>query len=80
MGHVNNARYVEWITDGFPFEAYAGGGLDWLQVNFVNEVKPGEEVVLAMAPCEGKAGVWAVQGTNRTSGLPAFEAELGWKD
>ncbi len=79
MGHVNNARYIEWIADCFPFDQYSGGGLDWLQVNFVNEVKPGEEVAIAAGPCDGPADQWAVQGTNLASGLLSFEASLAWK-
>ncbi|HEY3345803.1 MAG TPA: acyl-ACP thioesterase domain-containing protein [Anaerolineaceae bacterium] len=79
MGHVNNARYIEWITDCFPFVQYSQGGLDWLQINFVNEVKPGEEVAVAAEPCDGLPGQWAVQGTNQANGLLAFEASLGWK-
>ncbi len=77
LGHVNNARYVEWVTECFPLEQYAQGGLDWLQINFVNEVKPGEGVSLALGECEDKT--WALQGTNEDNGLLAFEAELRWK-
>jgi acyl-ACP thioesterase len=79
MGHVNNARYIEWISDCFPFEQYAASRLDWLQINYVNEVKPDDLVSVAAGPCDGLAGEWAVQGTNLASSLPAFEAKLGWK-
>jgi acyl-ACP thioesterase len=79
MGHVNNARYAEWVTDCFPPEQYGDGGLDWLQINFVNEVKPGEGVAVAAGPRDGQPGWWAVQGTNQASGLLAFEAALQWK-
>jgi medium-chain acyl-[acyl-carrier-protein] hydrolase len=79
LSHVNNARYVEWISDCFPFEQYASARLDWLQINYVNEVRPDETVSIAAAPCDPAPGGWAVQGTNLTSGLPAFEASLGWK-
>jgi medium-chain acyl-[acyl-carrier-protein] hydrolase len=79
MGHVNNARYIEWISDCFPFEQHAASRLDWLQINYVNEVKPDDLVSVAAGACDGLLGEWAVQGTNLTSSLPAFEAKLGWK-
>jgi medium-chain acyl-[acyl-carrier-protein] hydrolase len=79
MGHVNNARYIEWISDCFPFEQYAANQLDWLQINYVNEVKPDDLVSVTAGACDEPAGEWVIQGANLSSSLPAFEARLGWK-
>ena len=79
MGHVNNARYVEWISDAISFEQYSSRQLAWMQINYINEVKPGDEVSLSLGPNPIQDGTWAVQGVNRMSSGLAFEALLGWK-
>ncbi len=78
MGHVNNARYVEWISDGFPMEQYAANHMSWLQINYLNEVKPEECVDLRAAPRPDEPSTWLVDGLNQNTGTRAFEAALGW--
>jgi medium-chain acyl-[acyl-carrier-protein] hydrolase len=78
MGHVNNARYVEWISDCFGAEEHAARKLDWLQINYINEVMQGETISVAAAPSKGNPDVWAIQGANLATGALAFEALVGW--
>jgi medium-chain acyl-[acyl-carrier-protein] hydrolase len=78
MGHVNNTRYLEWITDCFPLDHYQTYKLDWVQINYANEIKPAENVSLALGLKSGEPSTWLVQGTNLTAENRAFEASLGW--
>ncbi len=78
MGHVNNARYVEWISDCFSPEEHAARKLDWMQINYTNEVKPGESVSIAAAPGVGRPDLWTIQGANLSTGARAFEALVSW--
>jgi len=78
MEHVNNARYAEWICDCFSTEEHASRKLDWMQVNYINEVKAGECVSICAAPSSANPDVWAVQGANLSTRARAFEALLGW--
>ena len=79
MGHVNNSRYVEWVCDCFSPEEYQARRLRWLQINYNNEIRPGEEVKLHAAPKAGEEDTWLVQGINQASGAKAFEAAVGWE-
>jgi acyl-ACP thioesterase len=84
LGHVTSTRYVEWICDCFSLDEYRSRSLDWLQVNYVNESKPGERLAIAAGPVASTADAtnpsnWLVKGTNLNSGQRAFEAALGWK-
>ena len=79
MEHANNARYVEWICDCFPVEEWRRRTLSWIQVNYVNEVRPGERLSLGICPQEGDPNTWLVNGANLSTGMRAFEAALGWK-
>ena len=80
LGHVTSTRYVEWICDCFSLDEYRSRSLDWLQVNYVNESKPGERLAIAAGPDAANPSTWLVKGTNLNSGQCAFEAALGWKD
>jgi medium-chain acyl-[acyl-carrier-protein] hydrolase len=78
LGHVTSTRYVEWICDCFSLDEYRRR-LDWLQVNYINEIKPGERLSICAGQDPANPSTWLVQGTNLNSGLRAFEAALGWK-
>ena len=79
LGHVTSTRYVEWVCDCFSLDEYRSRSLDWLQVNYVNESKPGERLSITAGPDTADPAKWLVQGTQLNSGQRAFEAALGWK-
>jgi len=74
LGHVNNARYVEWACDSLPLDLLRTRGLRWLQVNYLSEVRPGERVSVRAGE---HGGGWAVYGLNLDTGQRAFEAAVG---
>ena len=78
MGHANSARYVEWLSDCFPFEDYRARRLARLQINYSSEVKPGEECQIAAAALDG--GTWVAQGAIQPAGTRAFEAAFTWME
>jgi medium-chain acyl-[acyl-carrier-protein] hydrolase len=80
LNHVNNSRYVEWICDAIPLETFSRKKLDWLQINYDHETRPGEEVAIRVNPVENNANLWALEGINLSTGLRAFESVMGWKD
>jgi len=80
VGHVNNARYLEWICDAFPTEWYAQHQLDTLQINYDREIHPEDEVSIRMAPLDGQPSFYMLSGENLTQGTQAFIAALRWND
>jgi acyl-ACP thioesterase len=79
LGHVNNSRYVEWISDSFPMETYRERQLDWMQINYDKEIRPGEEVSIHRHEPDGDKSLWSVNGLNQSNGSKAFEAIGQWK-
>jgi acyl-ACP thioesterase len=74
-GHMNNARYVQWVQDILDPAALAGAKTMRLDINYLREVKLGETLELWKAPLpspEGESTV--VEG--RHNGSPAFRAKL----
>jgi acyl-ACP thioesterase len=52
-GHVNNARYIQWIQDILDPELLDEADQMRLDVNYISEVLPGETVELWSGPVDG---------------------------
>jgi acyl-ACP thioesterase len=51
-GHVNNVRYVQWIQDILDLEPLEKAGQMRLDINYLNEILPGELTGIWFAPLE----------------------------
>ncbi len=80
MGHVTNARYMDWISDAFTMQEHAARRLAELQLNYTSEVLPGEQVAILAGPQEDNPSQWWVDGVHQTNGARAFEALLKFDD
>jgi acyl-ACP thioesterase len=45
-GHLNNSKYIDFITDCFPLQNHQDFYVKAIEVNFINEALPGETLVL----------------------------------
>jgi acyl-ACP thioesterase len=89
-GHVNNARYIQWIQDLLDPPLLAGAKQIRLDINYLSEVRYGETIGLYAAAIDGFcadtrgsptecASSLAVEGRRKTEGAegaPVFRAEL----
>jgi acyl-ACP thioesterase len=78
-GHMNNARYVQWIQDILEPGMLTRAKTMRLDINYLNEVKAGETLELWKSPISPPGGpqngaALAVEG--RRGGQAAFRAEL----
>jgi acyl-ACP thioesterase len=74
-GHMNNARYVQWVQDIVEPGALARAETMRLDINYLREVKLGETLELWKAPVPSRSGEsTALEG--RRDGSPVFRAEL----
>ena len=51
-GHVNNARYIDFIMDAIPFEQHKEKEIRAIEVYYVNELSPDSELILARSQME----------------------------
>lgn len=79
MGHVNNAQYIDWIFDCLPVDMMRHQKPQWLQINYNNEVKPDENLVIKSASLSGNPDISSFQGYNLTRDVIAFDAQVGWR-
>ena len=76
-GHVNHVSYIRWIEDALDPALLENARQMRLDINYMNEVRPGEATGIWMAPIETEAAhAFAFAGKKSTSGEAAFRAEL----
>lgn len=81
-GHVNNVRYVQWIQDALEPALFEKAGRMRLDINYLNEIHPGELIELWRAGAEdaafgeSAAAAFAFEGRRARGGQAAFRAEL----
>ena len=78
MGHVNNARYVDWVTDCLSLDSFNQKQLLDLQINYIKEVKPGDRITISMGEDKNDPNQCLIIGDNQSSSVKAFEAALSW--
>lgn len=76
--HVNNARYLEYVADIFPTDLYRNHFMDFIQVNYLKELKMGDELNLFAKATDDKNHHWYVEGVNQNQ-IRVFQAILSWK-
>jgi len=74
-GHMNNARYAQWICDLFPGERFRTSPMQRLQINFISDGVEGRRIDLYRR--EDDAG-FTVSGIDRETGKPVFESAGQW--
>jgi acyl-ACP thioesterase len=74
-GHVNNARYIQWIQDMIDPALLDKADQLRLDINYVSEVLPGETVELWSAPMDGSRPAESVGADYPGSVFAAFACE-----
>src|SRR5690625_2889301 len=73
-GHLNNSKYVDFLMDCFPIEDHMKSTVKSLEVNFVNEVLPGETIVLYKDTSKRDENLYYIEGMNENSSRTVFKA------
>ncbi len=72
--HVNNTKYIEWALDSIEFQVFKDREIDYLQVNFIAEVSPDDDIHISRY--DGEDGHYFFEGYNETKDIKAFQLEL----
>jgi acyl-ACP thioesterase len=73
-GHVNNARYIQWIQDMVEPEILEHAEQMRFDINYLSEIKGGSVTELWMGPIDGSG--FAFEGRHQESNQAVFRAEL----
>ncbi len=72
-GHVNNARYVEWIMDLFPLEVFYQSHVAEFDIKYEQEIRYGQRVMLAFRWDQEQRRFFA-RGYSEEEGVTFFKA------
>lgn len=75
-GHINNAKYIDYIMDCFSMEAHKKHKVKSIQVNYIKEVFPGDALILFRDISRAGSKLIYIEGINEADQKPAFSAEL----
>lgn len=75
-GHINNAKYIDYIMDCFSIEDHKKHTVKSIQVNYLKEVFPGDELILFKDISKANSNQIYIEGVNGADQKPAFNAEL----
>ncbi len=74
-GHVNSARYLNWLLDSLPVEFHQAHDLKLIEVNYVEETRGGD--VISVCSNESEPGNWS-HALLRSSGTEVCRARSEW--
>jgi len=72
--HMNNARYIEWVMDIFPYDWHLDRSVASVQINYSAEVLPEEKIKLYRNDTGQLSYVWG----QKDDGRQAFECLVEW--
>jgi len=72
--HVNNAKYVDYTMDVFPYDEHRDRDIKALEMHYVNEAKPGDIIVFRKKETEENGKKYYLEGVGKDSGLVIFNA------
>lgn len=61
-GHLNNSKYIDFITDCFTFQEHQRYTVNSIEVNFINEALPGDTLVLKKDTSQVSNNLVYIQG------------------
>lgn len=69
--HVNNARYVDWVTNALPFALVKTYSMNNIVINYLKEIRPEQPMRLSVVT---KENAFAMVAEDAESGQPCFES------
>lgn len=75
-GHINNAKYIDYIMDCFSIESHKNHKVRSIQVNYIKEVFPGDALILYRDISKADSNLVYIEGIHESDQKPAFSAEL----
>lgn len=75
-GHINNARYIDYIMDCFPVESHRQYCVRSIEVNYIKEAFPGDTLVMFRDVSALASNKVYIEGVNEADGKAVFRAQV----
>lgn len=75
MGHLNNAKYIDFITDSFTVKEHTNQSIKALQIAFSHEALFGDEIKIVRAAAKNQTSDFIYfEGINETTNQTSFKS------
>ena len=78
-GHLNNSKYIDYITDCFSMEKHGGYTVESVQVSYISEALAGDTITLYKDISMLESGVVYVEGIDAENDKVYFKANISIK-
>lgn len=78
--HVNNAKYVQWAMDAYPLEFHLKHHAHSIEVNYLHESLPGDEVSIQSQCADEEDNYWLHSVKRMNDGSELARLRIGWND
>lgn len=78
-GHLNNSKYIDYITDCFSIDKHGKYTVDTIQVNYTSEAVAGETIAFYKDISGLDSGAVYVEGVDESEGKTYFKAAITLK-
>ena len=75
-GHLNNSRYIDFIMDCFSLESHQKYDVKAIEVNYLNESLPGDDLILYKDMSALNSNVEYIEGVKEKDKKTSFKAQL----
>lgn len=75
-GHLNNSKYIDFITDCFDIEKHKKNSAKTIEVNYINEALPGNTITLYKDISDLNSNMLYIEGVNEEDGKVIFKAQI----
>lgn len=75
-GHINNSRYVDYIMDCFTVENHKLFGVKSLEINYLNEVLPGDNIILNRDISALNSNLLYIEGKSENHNKIVFKSQI----
>ncbi|MCL2493884.1 MAG: thioesterase, partial [Clostridiales bacterium] len=76
--HLNNARYIDYIMDCIPFSEHKRREVRALEINYLNELVPGDTIELRRADAPDDEKRTYFEGVRKEDGESVFLSTIEW--
>jgi acyl-ACP thioesterase len=74
--HVNNTRYMDYAMDSIGTDYLNTHEVKQIEVNYVNETRSGETIIVSKGSSDSEDGVFYIEGTIAEDGRTAFKSKV----
>jgi len=77
--HVNNAKYIEWVLNGYPLKRHREQWIRYFKIQYISETLYGDDVSLRFHTIDDTDREFSISAVKSSDKSEVFRAKLQWE-